>query len=121
MSNNISFVGRVGSDATIRQAGQADVLNFRAASDVGYGERKTTNWFNIQVWGKRAQSLEQYIQKGKQLFISGELTSREYDKKDGGKGFSLDVNAQVVQFISDGQKSEEGSPSSPETDSDAPF
>ena len=54
MSNNISLVGRLSKDPELKKVGDHELLELNIASDVGYGERKVTNWFKCQVWGKRA-------------------------------------------------------------------
>lgn len=103
--NTISFVGRLGHDSSLKQVGDGQVLEFSAASDVGFGERKTTNWFRCTIWGKRAATLQPMLLKGKQVFARGELTLREYDGKDG-KRLSADVRVDDIQLLS-GRKDQE--------------
>ena len=135
MSNNISFVGRIGQDPELKDVGSTTVLEFSVANDTGFGDRKNTNWFRCAYWGKRGESVQQYLSKGKQVFISGELSLREYTDKEGVKKYSPDVNIQSLDFV--GGRDEEGrrvpdaprqdtgpsqsTPSSPETDEDMPF
>lgn len=129
MSNNISFVGRLGNDPELKDVGSTQVLEFTVANNTGFGDKKTTNWFRCAYWGARAVSVQQYLSKGKQIFITGELTIRKYDKKDGsGEGYSHDINVNAIDFVSSGSDSGEGqssapasAPASPETDSDMPF
>ena len=138
MSNNISFVGRVGSDPELKDVGSSTVLEFRVANDTGFGDRKTTNWFRCAYWGRRAQSLQPYLEKGKKVFITGELTLRKYTDRDNIERWSPDVNVNQLDFVggnpnsqgAQGGSQEEGaaqaSPApapapSPETDEDMPF
>ena len=90
--NSITFDGRVAADAELRytQSGEP-VLTCRVASDIGFGERKTTNWFACQVWGKRGESLAQFLTKGQQVTVYGQLTLREWTDRDGAKRLSPDV------------------------------
>ena len=64
MSNNISFIGRVGNDPELKQVGQNDILELNIANNVGFGERKSTNWFRCSIWGRRAVSLQPHMTKG---------------------------------------------------------
>jgi single-strand DNA-binding protein len=79
---SIVIAGRTGKDAELRrtQAGDA-VLSFTVAVDDGYGEKKSTMWFDCSLFGKRGQSLEKHLTKGSAVTVSGELSTREYDGK----------------------------------------
>jgi single-strand DNA-binding protein len=78
----VFLTGRLGRDAEVRQAGGSAVAGFSVATDVGYGNRKQTLWFDCSIWGKRAESgLIDYLKKGQQVAISGELSEREHEGK----------------------------------------
>lgn len=127
MSNVISFVGRVGKDAEINKVSKSEVLNFTICNNVGYGNNQTANWFQCAIWGKRATSLLPHISKGKELFISGELTIRKYTDKQGAEKFSPSISVNVCDFVGGkgqgggGQGGQGQAPSSPETSEDMPF
>lgn len=105
--NSITFDGRLAADAELRYTpGGEPVLSFRVASDIGFGERKTTNWFSCQVWGKRGESLKDYLQKGQQVTVYGQLTLREWQDKEGAKRLSPDVR--VLEISLQGGKREDG-------------
>lgn len=90
--NSITFDGRLGTDPELRYTPAGEpVLSFRVASDIGFGDRKTTNWFACQVWGKRAEALKQYLAKGSPVTVYGQLTLREWTDKEGVKRTSPDV------------------------------
>ena len=60
------------------------VLNFTVANNIGFGDRQQTLWIRVALWGKRAEGqLQNYLKKGQQVFVSGELTQREYQANDG--------------------------------------
>ena len=106
MSNVFSGVCTVGRDAEVRYlpSGQA-VLNVTLANNVGYGDNQKTNWVRGVLWGKRAEGqLKDYLKKGQQVFISGELTTQTYKKNDGTEGFALEVNATTLDLV--GKKSD---------------
>ena len=103
MSNVFSFTARLGSDAEVRKlpSGQS-VMNFSTAHNVGFGDREQTIWIRVAVWGKRSESkLVDYLKKGQQVFISGELSQSEYE----GKTY-LELNANIVDLV--GGKKEGG-------------
>jgi single-strand DNA-binding protein len=110
MSNVLSFTGTVGRDAEVRYAPSGlAVLSFTVANNVGFGEKQQTLWIQVTLFGKRAEGqLQNYLKKGQQVFVSGELTQREYQAKDGTTKTSLDLNANIIDLI--GRKSEASQP-----------
>lgn len=78
----ITIAGRLGKDAELRRTQGGDpVLSFPVAVDDGYGERKSTMWFDCTVWGKRADALSSHLVKGMAVAVSGDLGKREHDGK----------------------------------------
>lgn len=95
--NKITATGRLAADAEIRYTAAGDaVLGFRLASDVGYGERKSTNWFSCQVWGKRGESLAPMLTKGTPITAFGTLTLREWTDREGQKRLSPDIRIDEI-------------------------
>jgi single-strand DNA-binding protein len=108
MSNTFSFVGTVGRDAEVRftPSNQA-VLNVTVACNVGYGDKQQTLWVRVAVWGKKAEGqLQNYLKKGQQIFVSGELTQREYQANDGTTKTSLELNANILDLVGGKRESE---------------
>lgn len=99
--NVFTFTGRLGRDAEQRYAPSgAAVLSFVVANDVGFGERKTTNWVKCAIFGKRAEgALVQHLTKGTQVCVSGEVTLNEFDKRDGTRGAAMEVRVQELDLI----------------------
>ena len=101
MSNVFSFTGTVGRDAEVRTipSGQK-VLNVTVANNVGFGSREQTLWVQVALWGKRAEGqLQNYLKKGQQVFVSGELSQREYQANDGTTKTSLELNANIIDLV----------------------
>ena len=101
MSNVFSFVGTCGRDAEVRYlpSGQA-VLNVTVANNIGFGDRQQTLWVRVVLWGKRAEgNLKDYLKKGQQVFVSGELTQSEYTGNDGIKKTALELNANIIDLV----------------------
>ena len=104
-----TFTGRLGADGELRttQSGEK-VLGFRVANDVGFGERKTTQWVDCSIWGRRAEALAPHLTKGKAVVVSGEVTIREYEKRDGTRGAGLSVRVNEIDFTGGAREGEGG-------------
>jgi single-strand DNA-binding protein len=103
--NKVMLIGNLGKDPEVRftPGGQA-VARFSLATSEVFNDREgqrqeRTEWHNIVVWGKQAETCGQYLAKGRQVFIEGQIRSRQYDDKDGNKRYITEVNAQRVQFL----------------------
>lgn len=97
--NKITATGRLAADSELRFTPGGDpVLNFRLASDVGYGDKKTTNWFACTIFGKRGEALNPHLLKGQQVTVFGTLMLREWTNKDGVKQLSPDVRIDEVEL-----------------------
>ncbi len=99
--NVYSFTGRLSRDSEQRftQAGMA-ICSFTVAVDYGFGDKKGTNWVRCSLFGKRAEGgLPQYLKKGTQVAVSGELRLGEYTDKDGNTRTSVDLNVNDVTLI----------------------
>jgi single-strand DNA-binding protein len=103
MLNKVIIIGRLTKDVELKytQSGKA-VAQFSIAVDDGYGDNKRTYYPNIVVWGKSAETCSNCIAKGSKVAVSGKLTTRSYDGKDGKKVYVTEVVADMydgVQFL----------------------
>jgi single-strand DNA-binding protein len=101
VSNVLSFTGTVGKDAEVRHlpSGQV-VLSVNVANNIGFGDKQKTIWVRVSLWGKRAEGeLKNYLRKGQQVFVSGELTMSEYTANDGNKRSQLELNASTLDLV----------------------
>lgn len=90
--NSWTFSGFVGSDAELRSTGSGEkVLSFRVASESGYGDRRKTTWVDCSFWGRRGESVADYVRKGIKVTVIGEATLEEFSKRDGTPGSKLAV------------------------------
>jgi len=103
--NKITLIGNVGSDPEMRYTpnGKA-VTSFRMATNYRYsgpdGERREeTEWFRVSVWGKQAESCNQFLSKGRRVYVEGRLRSRNWEGQDGQMRTSLEVTADRVLFL----------------------
>jgi single-strand DNA-binding protein len=97
--NHGTYPGRVGADAELRtlQSG-AKLLSFRLANDVGFGDRKTTQWIDVSYFGKGAEAIAGYVRKGDKITVLGEVKLEEFQKRDGTPGAKLALNASHVEL-----------------------
>lgn len=119
-----NFTGNLGRDAEQRHtAGGDSVVNFTIAVKSGFGDKAVTTWANCIIWGKRGESVLPYLLKGQLVGVSGEVTLREYDAKDGGKGKSLDVRVNDLTLLGkrDDSVPREEAAQTVADDSDIPF
>ncbi len=108
MSNVFSFTGACGNDAEVRYlpSGLA-ILNVNVANNIGYGDKRQTLWVRVTLFGKPAEgALKEYLKKGTQVFVSGELSLNEYKANDGTTKTSLQLNANIIDLI--GKKNDAG-------------
>jgi len=78
---SITVAGTIGRDAEIREAGSNRVTGWSVAVDDGWGQNKSTMWFDANYWGKRGEALAPYLLKGGKVAVSGELSKREHEGK----------------------------------------
>ena len=78
---SLTIAGRLTKDATTRDAGSDKVTGFSVAVDDRNGKEKTTLFFDCSMWGKRGETLAQYLTKGSSVTVSGDLGTREHNGK----------------------------------------
>jgi single-strand DNA-binding protein len=99
------LIGNVGTDPEMRYTPSGNpVTSFRMATNRRYttsaGEtRDETEWFRITVFGKQAESCNQFLTKGKQVYVEGRLHARNWQGQDGQMRTSLEVTANRVLFL----------------------
>jgi len=93
--NNITVAGSLGKDCELKQLQNGDMIaNFSIADSMGKG--KGTIWWNCTLYGKRAESLSQYLVKGQAVTVSGSVIEREWTDKEGSKRKNMDVRVNDV-------------------------
>ena len=62
-------------------------------------QREETEWFTVNAWGRLAELCNQYLTKGRQVYVEGRLSSRSYEGRDGQTRFVNEINLTDVQFL----------------------
>ena len=107
MYSKLILIGNLGSNPEMRYTTDGKpVTSFSVATSRKYGEVDETTWFRVSVWGKQAESCNQYLHKGSRVLVEGALKAdaqgnpRTYERKDGTWGASFEVVASAVKFLS---------------------
>lgn len=109
--NSLTIAGQLGRDAEVRFLPNGDpIANFSVADS--QGKDKDTIWWNCQLFGKRAESLAQYLTKGQAVTITGSVSQRKYTDKNGVEKISTDVRVNDVAL--QGGRKESAAPQAPQ-------
>ena len=73
----------------------------------GAGREENTTFYRCTMWGNRGEAIAKYVSKGQQLLVSGALSARSYQTKDGAERQSLEVNVDDFSFVGS-RRSQEG-------------
>ena len=114
--NKVILLGNLGKDPDLSytQGGTAR-CKFSLATTESYtpqgGERQDkTEWHNIIVWGKQAEVMGKYLQKGKKIYLEGRIQTRSWDdEKTGQKRYMTEINANRIVFVGGGKGDGAGS------------
>jgi len=108
--NKCMFMGNLGKDAEVRQAGESKVASFSLAVSEKYKDTEKTEWVNCVAWGKLADIAEKYFKKGTKLYVEGKMQTRSWDSENG-KQYRTEFVIFSFQFIG-GPKQDGGTPKS---------
>ena len=98
--NKIIIVGYLGKDPELRYTPNGNaVCNFSVATTEKRGDQETTTWFKISAWGRQGELCNEYLAKGRQVYVEGRVRMEEYTDRDGNKRNNLEVNATDVKFL----------------------
>lgn len=103
-TQTIQIIGRLGRDPETKLTEQGtQITTFSVACN---NRDETTTWYNVSAFAKLGEICANYLTKGKQVFIAGDLHIRQYEKKDGTTGVSYDIRANNMQML--GGKNDNG-------------
>src|SRR6056297_1451184 len=103
--NKVLLVGRLGRDPELRYTPNGSpVANFPMATDESYTDREgnrqqKTEWHRIVVWNKQAESVSNYLSKGRQALVEGSLQTRKWQDQQGVDRYTTEIRAQRVVFM----------------------
>jgi single-strand DNA-binding protein len=103
--NKVMIIGNVGTDPEMRYTANGNaVTSFRIACSRAYsapdGERREeTEWFTVVAWNKLAETVSQFLQKGRRAYVEGRLQTRSWEAPDGQRRYRTEVIANTVLFL----------------------
>jgi single-strand DNA-binding protein len=106
--NKVILVGNLGRDAELRYTpGGAAVATLNLATTEVWNDKQQqrqekTEWHRVVLWGKQAESLQEYLTKGKQIYVEGRLQTRQWDDKDGNKRYTTEIKADRITLLGGG-------------------
>src|SRR6187402_1932373 len=107
--NKVILVGNLGRDAELRYTpGGAPVATLNLATTEVWNDKTSgqkqekTEWHRIVLWGKSAESLSEYLTKGKQIYVEGRLQTRKWQDKDGNDKYTTEVRGDRVVLLGGG-------------------
>ncbi len=103
--NKAILVGNLGRDAEMRfTAGGTPVATVSLATTERFKDRdgnqkEDTQWHRIVIWGKTAESLHEYLTKGKQIYVEGRIQTREWTDKEGKQAKTTEIRADRIVLL----------------------
>jgi single-strand DNA-binding protein len=120
--NKVILVGNLGQDPEVKFMASGDaVANFNVATNKTWTNKdgqkqERTEWHRVVVFRKLAELCGQYLSKGRQAYVEGELQTRQWTDKEGNQRYTTEIVANTVQFLGGGN-----GPRAQETNQDAPL
>lgn len=109
--NSVVLTGRLTRDPEVRYtASQTAVATFTLAVDRPYSKDKENNadFIRITSFGKQAEFVEKYLQKGRLIGVSGRIQTGSYQAQDGSTRYTTDVVADRIEFLGPGSRDNGG-------------
>ena len=107
--NCVQLIGRLTRDIEVRQTNGGTTvgkISIAVGDKIKRGDswEDTVSFFDVTLWGKTADSLAQYLVKGKQIAVTGKLKQETWEK-DGQRHSKVSVNADSIQLLGGNDKS----------------
>ena len=125
--NKVMLIGNLGQDPEMRYTPSGRPLTkFQMAVDRSWtsanGEKKSeTEWFNIVAWGKLAEICNQYLSKGRRVYIEGRLHTRNWKDDNGANHSSVEITANEMIMLDEGSIDERANEVESPSEEDYPF
>lgn len=110
--NHCTFIGNLGAAPELRYTPNGNaVCNFRIAVNRSYtkdGQKhEEVEWVTIVAWDKLGEMCNQYLDKGRRVYVAGRLKTRKWEGKEGQKGVVVEIVAEKVLFLDKSDKAAE--------------
>lgn len=100
--NQLNIIGNLTRSPESRTVGENTVCNFDVAVNRDYKRdgQPEADFFRVAAWGKTGENCQKYLDKGRKVAVTGEVSCRAYEGKDGTPKASMEVHANKVEFLS---------------------
>lgn len=95
----VHIIGNLGADAQLKTIAGTNVSSFSIAVSSKTSKGETTTWYRVDCWGNPGETLNQYLTKGKSVYVTGNLTQEEFTDRDGNKRTVLQVKANKITLL----------------------
>jgi single-strand DNA-binding protein len=104
LRNKVQLIGHVGQEPEIKilEGGKKLAKFTLATNEVYYNNKEKvteTQWHSITAWGKTAEIIENFVNKGKEIAIEGKITYNSWEDKNGEKRYSTEIIANELLLI----------------------
>ena len=98
--NKVILLGRLGQNPEVRQTQNGTmVATLSLATNDGIGDNITTEWHRVVLFGKAAEVIQKYANKGTQLYVEGRIRTNKWQDDSGNNRYSTEIIANNFQFV----------------------
>ena len=102
--NKVQLIGRVGQQPTIRETAKGKVCNVSLATNSGYGAKKETDWHRLTFFDRLAETVEEFVTKGQELYVEGRIKYNKWTDKEGVEKYGTDILVNKMELGSNSQQ-----------------
>jgi single-strand DNA-binding protein len=112
LKNSVRLIGNLGGNPEVRELPSGKKLaKFSLATTDKFKDSEgklvnETQWHNLVAWGKTADFIEKYVEKGQEVVVEGKLQSRSYSDKEGTKKYITEISVNEILKIGNGKRKE---------------
>ena len=97
--NKVMLIGHLGEDPSLEEKGDVKICKFSLATNERSKKGEITSWHNIVAFGALAETCNEHLAKGRQVFVEAALKPTSFEDKEGKKRYSIDIVANEIEFL----------------------
>jgi len=107
--NRVQLLGNVGKAPEVRETKGGNIANITLATSEKYTDKsgqkqENTEWHNLVVYGKLADVVKKYVNKGDKLYVEGSITTRKWEDKEGNTRYTTEIKVRDLTMLGGGEK-----------------
>ena len=114
--NKFIVTGNLTADPQLKELETTKLTTFAIANNRKYGDKETTSFFDVKVWGNQAESCETYLSKGAKVIVEGRIEQETWNTAGGEKRYKHVIVADNVEFLNTKQEDSKDSDSTNDDD-----